>query len=153
MTVSWSINLPPVSTVLCHCHFWMLCDNLILPLLRAWVLFLPTQPYWGSCDALVLLCNVLHMASGRGSKLRVEWCFCSTWIIPEESKLVHGSLKQGCQDVRGGPKPAHPTRQLLPARHPSTNNLLWEEVSVCSARVYSVYLILSESYSKLLYKE
>lgn len=51
--------------------------------------FLLTPPCRGSYDALVLLCNVLHMAAGPGSKLWVEWCFCSTWIIPEERASVH----------------------------------------------------------------
>lgn len=45
--------------------------------------------------------------------------------------------------------PARPTRQLLPARRPSTNNQLWEEVSVCSVRVYSVYPILSEMFKAI----
>lgn len=48
--------------------------------------FFADTPSWGSCDVLVLLRNVLHMAPGRGSKLGVEWCFCSTWIIQKESK-------------------------------------------------------------------
>lgn len=86
LTISWPINFPCVS-FLCHCHLRMLCDKLISPLILAWgMLFLADAPCRGSYDALVLLCNVLHMAPGRGSKLWVEWCFCSTWIIPEESK-------------------------------------------------------------------
>lgn len=142
MTISWSINFSSVS-------LWQL-DFTSNTCLLGGVPFLLTPPCWGSYDALVLLCNVLHMAPGQGAKLRVEWCFCSTWIIPEESKRAHGCLKQGCQDVCGGPTPAHPTRQLLPAWRPSTNNLLWEEVSVCSVRVYSVYPVKA---SKLLHKE
>lgn len=53
-----------------------------------WVelLFFADTPSWGSYDVLVLLCNVLHMAPGPGSKLGVEWCFCSTRIIQKERK-------------------------------------------------------------------
>lgn len=99
--------------------------------------FFPANaPCWRSYDALVLLCNVLHMAPGQGSKLWVEWCFCSTRIIPEDDKHALGCLERGCQDVRQGPMPAHPTRQLPPARRPSRNNLRWAELSVWSVMFF-----------------
>lgn len=100
------------------------------------IFFPANAPCWRSYDALVLLCNVLHMAPGQGSKLWVEWCFCSTRIIPEDNKHALGCLERGCQDVRQGPMPAHPTRQLLPARRPSRNNLRWAELSVWSVTYF-----------------
>lgn len=84
------------------------------------------------------------MAPGQGSKLWVEWCFCSTRIIPEDDKHALGCLERGCQDVRQGPMPAHPTRQLLPARRPSRNNLRWAELSVWSVMYFSAGVKVSK---------
>lgn len=151
MTISWSINFPPgilsMSLSLLNA-VWQL-DFTSDTCLPGEVPFLMMPPCWGSYDALVLLCNVLHVAAGQGSKLLSWMVFLFNIIIPEESEREHGCLKQGCQDVRGGPTPAHPTRQLLPARRPSTNNLLWEEMSVCSVRAYCVYPIPSERFKAI----
>lgn len=110
---------------------------------------------WGPCSAddppvedhmMFLCCFVMFCIWLRGAvpNSELNGVFVQRGSSPEERKRAHGCLKQACQDVRGGPVPAHPTRQLLPASRPSTNNLLWEEVSVCSDRVYSVCPILSE---------
>lgn len=125
-----------------QCHT-AVCNTFVSPqLLAYWVgflFFLQTFPSCGSYDALVLLRNVLHMAAGRGSKLGVEWCFCSTWIIPESSKRVlSGTGLSRC------PRRAHASApHWAAAACPSTNNLLWEEVSVLPLRVYFLQRILT----------
>lgn len=115
---------------------------------------LPHLPRRGSYGVLVLLCNVLHMAAGRGAKLpELNGVFVQHHHPRREKEVHNGCLKRGCQDVGGGPAPAHPSRQLLPARRPSTNNLLWEEVSAYSVRADSVYSILSEKLQNYFTKD
>lgn len=138
MTISWSINFSSVS-FLCHCHFWKLCDNLISPLIHAsWVGFLfcwrpPVEDHMTLLCCFVMFCIWLQ---GKGPNSELNGVSVLHGSSPSEH--AHGCFKEGCQEVCGGPTLAHPTRQLLPYRRPSTNNLLWEEVSVCSVGVCSI---------------
>lgn len=84
LTISRAMALPS-GLFLCHSPSQTLRDKLLFTSdTRPGCVFSADDPCRGSYDALVLLCNVLHMAPGRGSKLWVEWCFCSTQIIPKE---------------------------------------------------------------------